>query len=540
MACTRFSAPMRGATRQLGSTQMRHMATSASDYLPVKPLSEQTVLATIHRFPSLEPLRFETYPANDLNLPLRRDILHRAVIYEGDMTRLGTASTKTRHEVRGSRRKVRPQKGSGRARLGDRNSPMLRGGGVAFGPKPRDFSTELPKKVYDLAWRTALSHRFRKGHLYIVDNVMELESPSSRLLLDILKYQESLQGRGRNLFITHGERPLLEDALGQLGRGKETLTWQEVDVKNLLEQQRIVIERPALHAILCAHREQLVGDQEQLHPAYTLPKQHHELRNVTGWPEFCALQLSTDPSTDRPAAYESVATRRYNQAVGLPEGPPRSTLMISAYTLLAEAKQLHFQATTGLPWSDFVAEDREAMKAGFPRIQQLTYQQSIKQRLADDASELSRLEADEYERQANELGVKKLQLGLEASLLAAQVYEHEAEALKLQGNDSAATKVLDLAGQLRTEVGDLELEILEARLALAGLDARIHSAKGNRGAWRSAEKEVAVLQTQVDELRAQLEAEAAAEEEARLAAEKEEQKEEEGGDGDVAKEEVKK
>ena len=66
-----------------------------ADYVPVKPFEEQTVLATIHQFPSLEPLRFEQYPANHLYLPTRRDILHRAVVYEGDMTRLGTASTKT-------------------------------------------------------------------------------------------------------------------------------------------------------------------------------------------------------------------------------------------------------------------------------------------------------------------------------------------------------------------------------------------------------------------------------------------------------------
>ena len=71
--------------------------------------------------------------------PIRRDILHLCVVHYLDGQRQGTASTKTRGEVRGSGAKIRPQKGSGRARLGDGQSPMLRGGGVVFGPKPRSL-----------------------------------------------------------------------------------------------------------------------------------------------------------------------------------------------------------------------------------------------------------------------------------------------------------------------------------------------------------------------------------------------------------------
>jgi hypothetical protein len=108
-----------------------------------------TTQCTLHDFPSFEPTSFVTYPSTHLQMPLRKDILHRAVIYEGDMTRQGTASTKYRSEVHGSNRKIRPQKGTGAARLGDKKSPMLKGGGVAFGPKPRDFSTELPRRAGD-------------------------------------------------------------------------------------------------------------------------------------------------------------------------------------------------------------------------------------------------------------------------------------------------------------------------------------------------------------------------------------------------------
>src|SRR5450756_2154897 len=70
-----------------------------------------SVLTTIYKFPTMEPLRFESYASKHLHLPLRRDILHRAVIFEGDFTRQGTASTKTRWEIHGSHKKIRPQKG---------------------------------------------------------------------------------------------------------------------------------------------------------------------------------------------------------------------------------------------------------------------------------------------------------------------------------------------------------------------------------------------------------------------------------------------
>lgn len=103
--------------------------------------------------------------------PIRRDILHACITWYRDSLRTGTASTKTRGEVNYSNRKIRPQKGSGRARLGDRGSPMLRGGGRAFGPKPRDFSTELPKKIKEMGLRVALSTKLRERRLFVVPSV---------------------------------------------------------------------------------------------------------------------------------------------------------------------------------------------------------------------------------------------------------------------------------------------------------------------------------------------------------------------------------
>lgn len=100
--------------------------------------------------------------------PIRRDILHLCVTHHLDSLRQGSANTKTRGEVRGSGIKIRRQKGSGKARLGDGQSPMLRGGGIAFGPKPRDFSTKLPRKVVEMGMRIALSSKLKEQRLGVM------------------------------------------------------------------------------------------------------------------------------------------------------------------------------------------------------------------------------------------------------------------------------------------------------------------------------------------------------------------------------------
>jgi len=96
-------------------------------------------------------------------------VLHDVVCMQRANSRQGTASTKTRGEVAGSNAKPWRQKGTGRARSGTRKSPVWRGGGITFGPKPRDYSYKLPKKVRRLAMRMALSARFDEGNLVILD-----------------------------------------------------------------------------------------------------------------------------------------------------------------------------------------------------------------------------------------------------------------------------------------------------------------------------------------------------------------------------------
>ena len=232
----------------------------------------------------MEPRSLEQWSVRHLHLPMRRDLLHLAVVYEGDKTRQGTASSKTRWDVKASSRKLRPQKGSGRARLGDAGSPLLRGGGKSFGPHPRDFSTRLNQKVYDMAWRIALSYRYRRGELLIVEDGVELPLP--RDFTDLLDVPAGTPGAisetlarsyrakavtqlldahrwgrafGRTTFVTADRRPQLQMAFEAAGREGRVLELEDVDVKDLLETGRIVIEREALREMIKAHQSDLVS-----------------------------------------------------------------------------------------------------------------------------------------------------------------------------------------------------------------------------------------------------------------------------------------
>ncbi len=101
--------------------------------------------------------------------PIRGDILARMVNWQRAKRRAGTHSTRGISEIRGTTAKPYKQKGTGRARQGSRRSPQFRGGAVIFGPKPRDHSHKLPKKVRRLALRAALSSKREAGQLIVLD-----------------------------------------------------------------------------------------------------------------------------------------------------------------------------------------------------------------------------------------------------------------------------------------------------------------------------------------------------------------------------------
>ncbi len=111
--------------------------------------------------------------------------VYLAVKSELANSRQGSASTKTRGEVRGSGVKLWRQKGTGRARVGDNRSPIRRGGGVAFGPKPRSYHLKVNRKVRTLARKSMLSAMQQEGHIIVVET-LDLESHKTRLMASAL------------------------------------------------------------------------------------------------------------------------------------------------------------------------------------------------------------------------------------------------------------------------------------------------------------------------------------------------------------------
>src|SRR6266481_1306422 len=111
--------------------------------------------------------------------------VHDTVVAYQAAQRMGTASTKTMGEVAGSGKKPWRQKGTGRARAGSFASPLWRGGGVVFGPKPRDFAKKVSRKTKQLALRKALSERLRAGDVVLV-NDLKLDSPRTKDFIGLL------------------------------------------------------------------------------------------------------------------------------------------------------------------------------------------------------------------------------------------------------------------------------------------------------------------------------------------------------------------
>ena len=168
--------------------------------------------------------------------PFNEAVVHQALVRQLANRRLGTADTKTRGEVAGSTRKLHAQKHTGRARRGDIRSPILRGGGVAFGPHPRSYRQDMPKKMRRLALRCVLSAKASSGELKIVDK-LEFDSPKTKAVLDML----IALGIGDSVMIaTHeAEANLIKSARNLLG--VKTMPAPLLNVADLLSYKALII-----------------------------------------------------------------------------------------------------------------------------------------------------------------------------------------------------------------------------------------------------------------------------------------------------------
>jgi large subunit ribosomal protein L4 len=173
-------------------------------------------------------------------LEVKKHILHDVVKMQLANRRSGTACTKTRTEVRGGGAKPYRQKGTGRARAGTNNSPLWRGGGVIFGPKPRDYSYKLPKKVRKLGLRMALSARFSENNMIVLDG-FELADIKSKQFAEVMKKLDIENG----LIVIPEKNENLEKSSRNV-RGYKVIPADGLNVYDILLHRRLVVLQPCL------------------------------------------------------------------------------------------------------------------------------------------------------------------------------------------------------------------------------------------------------------------------------------------------------
>ncbi len=166
--------------------------------------------------------------------------VHDAVVAYQAAQRMGTACTKTMGEVNGSGKKPWRQKGTGRARAGSFASPLWRGGGVTFGPKPRDFSKKINKKTRQLALRKSLSERLKAGDVVVVDD-LKLTGPKTKELAGLLS---TLQVKGTTLLVAAADKNLLLASRNL--EGVELTSGQDLNTYQVLRYDKLVFTRGAM------------------------------------------------------------------------------------------------------------------------------------------------------------------------------------------------------------------------------------------------------------------------------------------------------
>jgi large subunit ribosomal protein L4 len=177
------------------------------------------------------------------SVPVKSSVLHEVVTMQLANRRAGTAAVKHRSDVKGSTRKLYRQKGTGRARRGDIKSPLLRGGGVVFGPDGRNYKYQVPKKVKKLALKMALSSKFNQKELVVLDR-FELEEIKTQEFVGVL----NTLNLNSALIVTDKDNENLELSSRNV-RNIKVLRSEGLNVYDILKYQTLVLLEPAVKNI---------------------------------------------------------------------------------------------------------------------------------------------------------------------------------------------------------------------------------------------------------------------------------------------------
>ena len=177
------------------------------------------------------------------NVPVKPSVLHEVVTMQLASRRAGTASVKRRGDVTGSTKKLFRQKGTGRARRGNIKSPLLRGGGVVFGPSPKSYAYKVPKKVRRLALKMALSSKLQENELTVVDQ-LELDRIKTKAFADVIRSLD----KENVLLVTEAADEKLILSSRNIPNVKVIMV-EGLNVYDILEYKDVILLESALKAI---------------------------------------------------------------------------------------------------------------------------------------------------------------------------------------------------------------------------------------------------------------------------------------------------
>ena len=182
-------------------------------------------------------------PDEIFNVPVKSPVLHQVVKAQLAAKRSGTACVKNRSDIRGSQRKLYRQKGTGRARKGNIKSPLLRGGGVVFGPHPRSYEQKVPKKVRKLALKMALTSKLQDNGVTVVDQ-FELAEIKTKDFVAAIRNLEAFKA----LIVTIKKDETLERSSRNVP-GVKVIRCEGLNVYDILKYEKLVLVEEAVKGI---------------------------------------------------------------------------------------------------------------------------------------------------------------------------------------------------------------------------------------------------------------------------------------------------
>lgn len=175
---------------------------------------------------------------------ISRDLMHQALVRQLSNARRGSHNSKSRGEVRRTSAKWYRQKGTGRARHGNRRAPIFVGGGVAHGPKPRSYKKDMPRKMRQAAIRSALSSKASTGDIVVMDS-LELDQPKTRAMVNVIS---NVVGTASTLVLIADRDQNVELSSRNLANTK-TLHANYLNIRDILGYEKIILPIPALELV---------------------------------------------------------------------------------------------------------------------------------------------------------------------------------------------------------------------------------------------------------------------------------------------------